>query len=61
MMGDAVICQSPSIRGRCGAGTLRHLAEEIDFIGGTRALILSTSFQKDDADALAARIGADLH
>lgn len=61
MMIDTFIYQSPSIRVRCGAGTLRHLAEEIDVIAGTRALILSTSFQKDDADALAARIGADLN
>jgi maleylacetate reductase len=49
--------QSQPLRVRFGAGALRHLGDEIGAIGGTRALILATPFQKDDAEALAARIG----
>ncbi len=49
--------QSPPLRVRFGTGALRHLGEELAAIGGTRALILSTPFQKGDAEALAARIG----
>lgn len=49
--------QSPPLRVRFGAGALAHLGDEIAAIGGTRALILSTPFQKADAEALAARIG----
>lgn len=51
------IYKSQPLRVRFGAGALRHLGHEIVAIGGTRALILATPFQKDDAEALAARIG----
>lgn len=57
-MTGSFLYQSPPLRVRFGAGGLRHVGEEIAAIGGTRALILATPFQKDDAEALAARIGA---
>ena len=57
MTTESFIYQSPPLRVRFGAGTLRHLGDEIAAIGGTRALILSTPFQKPDAEALATRIG----
>jgi alcohol dehydrogenase class IV len=49
--------QSSPLRVRFGAGSLRFVGEELAAIGGTRALILTTSFQKGDADALAAQLG----
>lgn len=49
--------QSSPLRVRFGAGALRHLGDEIAAIGGTRALILATPFQKADAEALAAKLG----
>ena len=57
MMTRDFLYQSQPLRVRFGAGAVRHLADEIEAIGGTRALILATPFQKDDAQALAARIG----
>lgn len=40
-----------------GPGSLVHVAEEIRQLGGTRALILSTPFQRDDAERLNERLG----
>jgi maleylacetate reductase len=57
MMTGSFIYQSSPIRVRFGAGALGELGDEIGAIGGRRALILSTPFQKPDAEALAARIG----
>ena len=57
-MNTAFLYRSPPVRVRFGAGALRHLSDELAAIGGTRALILSTPFQKDDAEHLAARIGS---
>ena len=56
-MEQTFVYQSAPVRVRFGAGSQRHVADEIAAIGGTRALILSTPFQKDDADRLAARLG----
>ena len=56
-MGQTFIYQSAPVRVRFGAGSRHHVADELSAIGGTRALILSTPFQKDDADLLAARLG----
>ena len=58
MLTGSFVYQSPPLRVRFGAGALAHLGNEIAAIGGTRALILSTPFQKADAEALAARIGS---
>jgi alcohol dehydrogenase class IV len=57
MTTESFIYQSPPLRVRFGAGALGHLGDEIAAIGGSRALILSTPFQKADAEALADRIG----
>ncbi|MGV8949959.1 MAG: maleylacetate reductase [Cypionkella sp.] len=56
-MTNAFIYQTSPVRVRFGAGSLRHLGDEIAAMGGTRALILSTPFQKTDADQLAATLG----
>jgi alcohol dehydrogenase class IV len=58
MMTRDFIYQSPPLRVRFGAGALRHVSDEMAAIGGTRALILATQFQKADAEALAGQIGA---
>lgn len=41
-----------------GAGSLARVGEELETLGIARALVLSTPFQKSDAEALAARLGA---
>jgi maleylacetate reductase len=40
-----------------GAGSVEHVEREIDLLGAKRALILSTPPQRDQAEALAERIG----
>lgn len=40
-----------------GAGSLRHLEREIDALGFTRALVLSTPEQRDSAERVAALLG----
>jgi alcohol dehydrogenase class IV len=40
-----------------GSGSIGHVAREIEALGCKRALILSTPFQKRDAETLADRIG----
>ncbi len=56
-MKTAFIYQTAPVRVRFGAGTLRHVGDEIAAMGATRALILSTPFQQDDATQLAATLG----
>ena len=41
-----------------GPGTLARVGEEVARLGCTRALVLSTPFQRGDAEALASRLGA---
>lgn len=41
-----------------GSGSLARVGEELEALGIGRALVLSTPFQKSDAEALAARLGA---
>ena len=41
-----------------GAGSLASLEDEIERLGATRALVLSTPGQRADAEAVAARLGA---
>ena len=41
-----------------GAGSLQHLAREIDLLGAKRALILSTPEQADSAHRIAEMLGA---
>ncbi|MES2145125.1 MAG: maleylacetate reductase [Pseudomonadota bacterium] len=57
MLTDSFVYNSAPLRVRFAAGALGHLGDEIAAIGGARALILSTPYQKADAEALAARIG----
>ncbi|AQH02122.1 maleylacetate reductase [Burkholderia sp. KK1] len=40
-----------------GAGSIEHIEREIELLGAKRALILSTPPQRDQAEALAERIG----
>lgn len=40
-----------------GPGSISQAADEIRFLGANRALILSTPFQRTDAEALAQRLG----
>lgn len=40
-----------------GPGTLQQVADEVRNLGGTRALVLSTPFQKQDAEHLNATLG----
>jgi maleylacetate reductase len=56
-MRAAFLYQSAPLRVRFGAGSLGQAGEEIAAIGGKRALILSTPFQKEDADRLAVQLG----
>lgn len=57
-MTDAFVYQTHPLRVRFGAGALRHVHDEVAAIGGTRALILATPFQKEDALHLAERMGS---
>jgi maleylacetate reductase len=41
-----------------GSGTLTHLGRELDALGGSRALVLSTPFQKPLANDIAHQLGA---
>lgn len=51
------VSPSQPLRVPFGAGALRHLGSETDAISRTRALIRSTQFQRDDAEALSAGVG----
>jgi len=53
----AFACRFNPARIVFGAGSAARLAEELRAAGRSRALILSTPFQKDAAEALAARLG----
>ena len=41
-----------------GAGSIEHLEREIDLLGAKRAIVLSTPQQREQAEALAERLGA---
>lgn len=41
-----------------GSGTLARVGEEVARLGCSRAFVLSTPFQRADAEALASRLGA---
>jgi maleylacetate reductase len=41
-----------------GVGSLEHLSREIGLLGASRALVLSTPQQREQAEALAAQLGA---
>jgi maleylacetate reductase len=41
-----------------GAGSLQHLAREIDALGGKKALVLSTPEQRASADMIADLLGS---
>lgn len=56
-MTSAFIYKSAPSRVIFGAGTITNLAEEIRSLGCKRVLVLSTPFQKDDAEKLAGDIG----
>ncbi len=51
------VFQSHPVRVRFGVGAVDHIGTELAAIGGTHALVLSTPFQKEDADRLANRLG----
>ena len=56
-MTSSFIYQSAPSRVIFGAGTVAQLADEVQKLGCKRVLVLSTPFQKDDAEQLASRIG----
>ncbi|OOY15712.1 maleylacetate reductase [Thioclava sp. DLFJ4-1] len=56
-MPEAFIYTSTPGRIVFGSGTLAKVAEEVERLGCARALILSTPFQKSDAEALANKLG----
>src|SRR6478609_10576153 len=40
-----------------GAGSIEHLEREIDLLGARRAIVLSTPQQREQAEAVAERLG----
>ena len=54
---DSFTCTLNPARIVFGQGALSQLPEELDRLGVKRALVLSTPFQKSDADAVADRLG----
>jgi maleylacetate reductase len=54
---DAFIYQGLPSRVVFGAGSIDHLEREIDLLGAKRAIVLSTPQQREQAEALAARLG----
>lgn len=56
-MPDIFIYNASPCRVIFGSGTLAKVAEEIAALGCSRALLLSTPFQKPDAEMLAERLG----
>jgi alcohol dehydrogenase class IV len=55
---DAFVYNGLPARVIFGAGSLEHLGREIELLGATRALVLSTPQQRDQAEALAAQLGS---
>jgi len=55
---DAFIYQGLPSRVVFGAGSIDHLEREIDLLGAKRVIVLSTPQQREQAKALAARLGA---
>lgn len=56
-MKSSFVYQSAPSRVIFGSGTITHLAGELETLGCKRVLVLSTPFQKGDAERLAADIG----
>ena len=56
-MTDNFTCTLNPARIVFGQGALLQVSVELDRLGAERALVLSTPFQKSDADALATRLG----
>jgi maleylacetate reductase len=54
---DEFIYQGLPSRVVFGAGSIDHLEREIDLLGAKRAIVLSTPQQREQAEALAARLG----
>ncbi len=54
---DAFIYQGLPSRVVFGPGSIDHLEREIDLLGAKRAIVLSTPQQREQAEALAARLG----
>jgi alcohol dehydrogenase class IV len=55
---EAFIYQSMPSRVVFGAGSIEHLEREIDLLGARRAVVLSTPQQREQAEALAERLGS---
>lgn len=55
---DAFVYNGLPARVIFGVGSLAHLEREIGLLGATRALVLSTPQQRDQAEALAAQLGS---
>src|SRR5260370_471462 len=55
---DAFIYQGLPSRVVFGAGSIEHLEREIDLLGAKRAIVLSTPQQREQAEALAERLGS---
>lgn len=55
---DPFVYNGLSARVIFGVGSLDQLGREIELLGATRALVLSTPQQRDQAEALAARLGS---
>ena len=56
-MMNAFIYNAYAARVVFGAGSLKHLEREIDTLGYTRALVLSTPEQRDSAEMVATLLG----
>ncbi|KLU26035.1 Maleylacetate reductase [Caballeronia mineralivorans PML1(12)] len=54
---DAFIYQGSPSRVVFGAGSIDHLEREIDLLGAKRVIVLSTPQQREQAKAIAARLG----
>jgi maleylacetate reductase len=55
---QAFIYQGMPSRVVFGAGSIEHLEHEIDLLGARRAVVLSTPQQREQAEALAERLGS---
>jgi maleylacetate reductase len=55
---DAFIYQGLPSRVVFGPGSIDHLEREIDLLGAKRAIVLSTPQQREQAEAIAARLGS---
>ncbi len=55
---ESFIYQGMPSRVVFGAGSIEHLEREIDLLGAKRAIVLSTPQQREQAEALAERLGS---